>query len=171
MQAVSREQIHRLFDRERQKPFIPLLENVDWGVLDYFGWIHPSGHLGYVIMPPMTTVSNKNPASDEVDLHGLLLRRATSYTRKPRFEMCSWCNHVHKKNGTAMFSSVVRGSDERKTIGNTICRSLDCSLRIRNLCSDPPSYMVENVHINRKISRLQNSILRWLHRTNQLTEA
>ncbi len=158
MEPLTRRQILALFSEEKQKPLIPNLEAIDWGVLDYFGWVHPDGQRGYVVTPL---------ASDD-DLRGILLRRVASDSRKRRLEMCSWCNHVHKSNGTAMFSVVVKGSDERRTIGNLICRNLDCSLRIRNLASDPPSYMNETLHLTHKIQRLQNSIYRWLYRSNAL---
>ena len=161
MEPLTRSQIQGLFSKEKHKPNVPGLSNVDWGVLDYFGWVHPDGQRGYVV----------TPLANGDDLRGILLRRAASDASKPRFEMCSWCNHVHKANGTAMFSVVVKGSDERKTIGNLICRNLDCSLRIRNLASDPPSFMRESIHLEHKIQRLQNSIYRWLYRSNALYEA
>ncbi|MCB1644660.1 MAG: FBP domain-containing protein, partial [Pseudomonadales bacterium] len=107
MEPLTHQQIREIFAQEREKPVIPNLAPVDWGVLDYFGWIHPAGHRGYVVMP----LANG-------ELRGVILRRTQSSPRRPRYEMCSWCNHVHRANGTAMFSVVVRGSDGRKTIGN-----------------------------------------------------
>jgi hypothetical protein len=160
MRPITDTQISDLFAEEREALYIPRLDHVDWAVLDYFGWIHPSGHLGYVIAPL---------ASDE-DLRVMVLRRAIAPTTKPRMEMCGWCNHVHKRNGTALFSVVVKGTDERRTIGNRMCRNLDCSLRIRNLSSDPPSYMMETIHLENKVQRLQNSIYRFLYRANALYE-
>ena len=158
MQPLNRTIIQSLFRDEKQSPYIPSVENVDWGVLDYFGWIHPSGHTGYVV----------TPLASEDDLRCIFLRRTVARTKRRRYEMCSWCNHVHQAQGTAMFTVVVKGSDERRTFGNMICRNLDCSLRIRNLASDPPSYMNETLHLTHKIQRLQNSIYRWLYRANAL---
>jgi hypothetical protein len=160
MRPVSEEEIRELFSDQKELPPIPDLEFVDWGVLDYFGWIHPSGHRGYVIMP----------LADDNDLRGMVLRRTVTQSSRPRMEMCGWCNHVHKRNGTAMFSVVVKGSDERRTIGNRMCRNLDCSLRIRNLASDPPTYMMETIDLKAKVQRLQNSIYRFLYRANALYE-
>lgn len=160
MRAISADEIRDVFSDEIDRPPIPNLEYVDWGVLDYFGWIHPSGHQGYII----------TPLADDNELRGVLLRRAVTNTSKPRMEMCGWCNHVHKRNGTAMFSVVVKGSDERRTIGNRMCRNLDCSLRIRNLASDPPTYMMETIDLQAKVHRLQNSIYRFLYRANALYE-
>lgn len=161
MESLTRSTVATLFASENHNPIIPDLKVVDWAVLDYFGWIHPSGHLGYVIAP----------LADDNNLRAILLRRTLTGSKKPRFEMCSWCHHVHPANGTAMFSVSVRGTDERRTIGTLICRNLDCSLRIRNLCSDPPSYMNEALHLSNKVYRLQNSIYRLMYRANCLYEA
>ena len=157
MQELSHEQIKQAFEHKKRAPIVPNLGRVNWDHLDYFGWIHPAGHLGYIVVP----LANE-------ELRGLELRRSMASVRNPRFEMCSWCNHVHRSAGTAMFSTIVRGSDERKTIGNQMCRNLDCSLRIRNLTSEPLSYMSETIDLDNKISRLQNSLYRFLHQSNRL---
>lgn len=158
MKPVTESDIRELFSDENESPFIPRLDHVDWAVLDYFGWIHPSGHLGYMVAP----------LASEEERRGIVLRRALTHASRPRMEMCGWCNHVHKRNGTAMFSVVVKGTDERRTIGNRMCRNLDCSLRIRNLASDPPSYMMETLNLQAKVHRLQNSVYRFLYRANAL---
>ncbi|MBV1876369.1 MAG: FBP domain-containing protein [Pseudomonadales bacterium] len=160
MQSISRSKIQSLYPVDQQPLYIPPLQYVDWAVLDYFGWVQPSHHVGYVVAP----LAGNN------DLRGITLQRASSSKEKPRYEMCSWCNHVHPTNGTAMFSMKVRGSDDRKSFGNALCRNLDCSLRIRNLASDPPSYMNETINLANKVQRLQNSIYRWLYRSNCLYE-
>lgn len=136
----------------------PDLDHVDWGVLDYFGWIHPGGHSGCVIMP----------VSDE--LRGMQLRRMNNYNAKPRTHMCSWCHHVYRSRGTAMFSTRVAGSDGRRRIGNYICHNLDCSLRIRNLASDPPTYLPETIELRHKIWRLQTNVTSFMSRANLLAD-
>ncbi|MFT7243846.1 MAG: hypothetical protein ACI82A_001194 [Candidatus Azotimanducaceae bacterium] len=158
MKLINESHIKEIFADERVTLHIPRLDHVDWAVLDYFGWIHPGGQLGYVVAP----------LANDDDLRGMVLRRVVTNATRPRMEMCSWCNHVHKRNGTAMFSVVVKGTDERRTIGNRMCRNLDCSLRIRNLSSDPPSYMMETLNLQNKVMRLQNSIYRFLYRANAL---
>jgi hypothetical protein len=30
---------------------LPDLAPIDWGILDYLGWIHPSGSTAFVVMP------------------------------------------------------------------------------------------------------------------------
>lgn len=69
-----------------------------------------------------------------------------------------------------MFSIEVEGSEGRRSIGNYICRNLDCSVRIRNLTSDPPTYMPETIELNRKIARLEQSILSFMGRANILSD-
>lgn len=147
MEALSEDEIVALFTRQvRRELAVPDLTPVDWGVLDYFGWIHPSGHQGYVVYPGPD------------DLVGLKLNRYAPPPTKRRGRMCSWCNHMHHSNGTAMYSATVAGSNGRRIVGNVMCRNLDCSLRIRNLCSDPPSSMPETIDLTRKIQRLETSL-------------
>ena len=155
MTPVSAKDLRGVFRRSSSTELaLPDLTPIDWGVLDYLGWVHPSGAIAYVVMP----VSGQ--------LHGLRLRRALNASAEPRTRMCSWCHHVYRSRGTALFSASVVGSDGRRFIGNHICRNLDCSLRIRNLASDPPTYLPETIHIEHKIQRLKNSLLAFMARAN-----
>ena len=162
MQALTSKDIRGAFAYgERRDLVIPDLSPVDWGVLDYYGWVHPSGHNGYVVMP----VSG--------ELVGIKLRRFLSSQGregKARTHMCSWCNHVYRGGGTAMFSTPVQGSDGRRTIGNYICKNLDCSVRMRNLTSDPPTYLPETIELKRKISRLENAVTQFMGRAQLLSK-
>ena len=157
MQPLVAEQLRDAFPLEKRKPVVPNLQFVDWTVLDYFGWVHPAGHRGYLVMP----LANG-------ELRGLVLRRSQTTSRRRRYEMCSWCNHVHRTNGTAMFSTLVRGTDGRVTIA--MCRNLDCSLRIRNLCGDPPGYMGETIDLDSKVQRLQAAVYEFLYRADVLSD-
>ncbi len=127
-------------------------------MLDYFGWIHPSGHLGYAVMRV------------QGEPRGIILRRMVNTSARPRTNMCSWCHHVYRGRGTAMFSTQVSGSDGRRTIGNYICRNLDCSVRIRNLSSDPPTYLPETIDLPRKVVRLQIAVTSFMARANLLAD-
>ena len=104
------------------------------------------------------------------ELRGLVLRRMTNHGTKPRTHMCSWCHHVYRGRGTAMFSTQVMGSEGRRSIGNYICRNLDCSLRIRNLASDPPTYMPETIDLDRKIVRLRIAVTGFMARAKVLED-
>ena len=157
MDALTNKDIKALFRQASSAELaLPDLAPIDWGILDYLGWIHPSGSTAFVVMP----------AAGE--LRGLRLRRAHNTSALPRTRMCSWCHHVYRSRGTALFSVYVAGSDGRRSIGNHICRNLDCSLRIRNLVSDPPTYLPETLHIGAKVRRLENSVLAFMSRANVL---
>lgn len=159
MEPLSEKTLRKAFAHAPQREFLlPDLAHVDWGVLDYIGWIHPIGHVGYVAMPVGGTV------------RGLRLRRLTNHGTRPRTHMCSWCHHVYRSRGTAMFSCTVAGSEGRRSIGNYMCRDLDCSLRIRNLTSDPPTYLPETIDLHRKVMRLQGAVARFMARANVIEE-
>ena len=156
MLALNREQIAAAFD-EGEVLHVPDLENVQWPSLDYFGWVHPSGHLGFVVLQ----------SPNDGRSRGIRMSRAKRSAKKPRMEMCSWCHHVHKANGTAMFTVPVRGSEGRHTLGNVVCKDLDCSLRIRNLVQSD-SFMRETLYQPAKVWRMQTTMHKWLGRANQL---
>lgn len=157
LQALTANIIKQSFKTtQRQGLAIPKLEQVDWGVLDYFGWIHPAGHAGFVV------------ALIDGEAHGLRLRRMLNTTTRPRTHMCSWCHHVYRARGTAMFSAEVIGSEGRRRVGNYICRDLDCSVRIRNLTGDPPTYLPETIDLPRKVARLELSVAQFFTRVNAI---
>ena len=159
MESVSRTELIHLFPDETPRELsIPKLDHVDWAVLDYFGWINSAGNLGFVVMPY------------ESRYHTLRMTRSLSSSRKPKTHMCSWCHHVYRGYGTALFSCDVVGSDCRRIIGHHLCKQLDCSLRIRNLASDPPSFMPETIALSDKIGRLENSVFAFMQRTNQFAK-
>ena len=156
MQALQREEIIGSFD-DRKELFLPELAALDWESLDYLGWVHPSGHEGYVVLQSPNTGA----------ICGIRMNRSRRNTRKRRMEMCSWCHHVHKTNGTAMFSITVKGSEGRHILGNVICKNLDCSLRVRNLI-EPASYMRESLYEPARIWRMQQQMHNWLGRAKQI---
>lgn len=157
MQPLTTDEIIALFPEHRLRELAPPDgDAVDWGVLDYLGWVHPSGHHAYAIIP----------YGDE--LKTLSLRRTSHSEGRPRSHMCSWCHFVHRARGAAMFCATVAGSDGRRIIGNMLCSNLDCSVRIRNLTGDPPGFMPETVDLTRKVQRLENALQVFLARAGKL---
>lgn len=156
MLALSREEISNAFEDEEDLK-IPPLDEVAWDNLDYFSWIHPTGHQGFMVL--------QSPSTGEIC--GIRLNRRQRSAKRPRMEMCSWCHHVHRANGTAMFTVDVKGSDGRHVLGNVACKDLDCSLRVRNLVS-PDSYMKETLYEPARIWRMQQSLHRWLSRAGHI---
>ncbi len=69
-----------------------------------------------------------------------------------------------------MFSAEVGGSHGRRIIGNYICHNLDCSLRIRNLASDPPTYLPETIDLQHKVTRLHIAVKAFMSRANVLAD-
>ncbi len=157
MEPVNRHALIRAFEDCPEEIHCPDLRSVQWDVLDYLGWIHPSGHLGYLLI--LSPVDGR--------LRGTVLHRMKRTSSRLRFEMCSWCHHVHRMEETAMFTVTVKGSDDRHFLGNVVCKDLDCSLRIRNLV-EPDSYMKETLYLEARIWRMQKTIHRWLDRANRL---
>ena len=156
MKPISRHELMNLFPNETARELsLPDLEHIDWAVLDYFGWINNDGNLGFLVMPC------------QGQYYSLRMIRSPSFGRKPSTRMCSWCHHVYRGFGTALFSCDVIGSGGRRIIGHHLCKQLDCSLRIRNLASDPPSFMPETISLSEKIARLEDSVFSFMQRTNQ----
>ena len=75
----------------------PDLAPIDWGILDYLGWIHPSGSTAFVVMP----------VADE--LRGLRLRRVLNTSARPR-PVCARGVIMFIAAGTALFGVYVSGS-------------------------------------------------------------
>ena len=156
MQPLNREEIIAAFD-DKDDLLVPALAAIDWQILDYLGWIHPSGQEGYVVLQSPNTGT----------VCGIRMNRSQRGSIKLRMEMCSWCHHVHKTNGTAMFTLTVKGSDGRHILGNVICKNLDCSLRVRDLI-EPGSFMRESLYEPARIWRMQQQMHKWLGRANQI---
>lgn len=153
MHPFERHELAALFeDVDPRERHLPDVDCVDWGVLDFLGWLHPSGHIGYVVMRL------------DGEAVGLVLRRATYAGSSRRMHMCAWCHTLHRAGGVAMFSRYVDGSDGRRSIGLNVCTALDCSLRLRNLTGDPRLVMPETIDLQRKILRLEQAVARYVRR-------
>ena len=137
--------------------WFPDLSVIEWADLDFLGWVHPSGHLGYI--------ATRSP--NDGRLRGIVLRRFERPTRRVRLYMCSLCHHVHSSGGTAMFSITELGSRGRRSISNVVCSDLACSLRVRNKLN-PSSLMQETLYIEAKVWRILQHLHRWLARTKYI---
>ena len=92
MEPISQEEISKVFGVAQI--YLPDLVGIKWDNLDYLGWLHPSGLKAYFVLVSPETGR----------LTGCILRRELRIAARPRFEMCSFCHHVHRYNGTAMFT-------------------------------------------------------------------
>jgi len=157
MEPVSESEILSALEGQTSDIVVPDLATVNWEVLDYLGWIHPAGHLGYIVLI----------SPDDGSVKGTLLQRSRCSGKARDFEMCSLCHHLHRPHGTAMFTVTLNGSEKRRSIGNVVCKDLDCSLRIRNLV-EPASYLNETLYVEAKVWRMQLALHRWLRTANRL---
>jgi len=157
MEEISAHALKGSFDSSEDEIWIPDLRHIIWPNRDFLGWIHPSGHLGYVVLV----------SPQDGGLTGVVMRRLLRSSARVRLDMCCLCHHVHRLDGTAMFTVTEKGSQGRRTIANVVCKNLDCSLRLRNLVS-PGSLMAETLYPEAKIWRLQKTLHRWLARANYL---
>ena len=159
MQAATRDEIEAAFGgwTDKEELFVPKLDEIDWDARDFLGWVHPGGHLGYLV--------HWSPVDGE--LKGTVLRRSRRGGKKPHVEMCAWCHHVHYSGGTAMFSVSLKGSHGRHIFGNVVCADLACSLRIRNLIGAPP-WASETMYLPARIWRMQHKMHKWLRKADRL---
>ena len=58
MLALDKEQIAEAFDKDEVLK-VPDLRNVQWPFLDYFGWVHSSGHLGFIVLQSPSDGQNR----------------------------------------------------------------------------------------------------------------
>ncbi|HKI73348.1 MAG TPA: FBP domain-containing protein [Pseudomonadales bacterium] len=157
MEPLSEPELRTAFEGHSKDVFVPDLTKVEWHALDYFGWIHPGGNLGYIVLV--------SPLDGQ--LKGTLLRRSRLSNNHPGFELCSLCHHVHRPNGTAMFTASYSDEGKLHSVGNVVCKNLDCSLRIRNIL-EPESCMNETLYVEAKVWRMQLALHKWLKAANCL---
>jgi hypothetical protein len=50
MEPVTKNEILDAFEEEVDDLHLPDLKSINWEALDYLGWVHPSGHIGYVLL-------------------------------------------------------------------------------------------------------------------------
>ena len=157
MEPVSESEIRAAFEGQADEVFVPDLSQISWELLDYLGWIHPNGRVGYIVLV----------SPNDGTLKGTLLHRSPIAPRQPGFEMCSLCRHVHNARGTAMFTVRCKDSTRHHTVGNVVCKDLDCSLRIRNAVK-PASFLNETLYLEAKVWRMQLALHKWLKSANCL---
>ena len=156
MEPLARNEIIAVFGASKHL-VLPNLKHIDWDVVDYLGWVHPSGHRGFLV--------HESPLDGRI--RGTTLHRSHVVNRYPRLEMCSLCYQNHETGGTAMFTIDEAGSRGRHRIGQTVCKDLDCSLRIRNLVNDGGE-PAETNYLQARIRRMQRRLHRWLKSADKL---
>lgn len=151
MKALNSEEILSSFSaKERKLVKLPNLIQVEWNDLDFFGWIHPSGHLGYIVY--------------ELDheMRGMVLEKTNTSSHKPK--MCSICLTVHSGSHVNLFSAK-SAKNKNRSLGLYMCHDLKCSLYVR--CKKVPTnrnQMMETITRDKKIERLINGLERFMRK-------
>lgn len=145
MSPLSRNEIFALYTKKEQKDLrIPDLSKTDWKNLDYFGWRHPSGHLGYIIYEYLG------------NLRGLVLTPGRGSGRLiPK--ICSWCTTPQLGDRITSFSTPSK-IDSNRSIGNYVCADLECSLYIRGLKQTGSAKLSETLNIVERSLRLRANL-------------
>jgi len=157
MRKLTKEEILLTFTpRVRKKIILPSLEEIVWDQLDFLGWVHPSGHLGYVVYN-----------SPSLGIKSLFLHRAIpKWGRGVR--MCSWCNTMRPFREVALFSTTRLYNIER-SIGDYICADFGCSLYVRGKPLNI-AQMGETISVKEKIQRLHRNIEKFFLLVKKLRE-
>ena len=66
-----------------------------------------------------------------------------------------------------MLTVSLKGSKGRHSLGNVVCKDLDCSLEMRNLVQ-PDRFMRETLYQPAKIWRMKTTMHKWLGLAKQL---
>jgi len=145
MKPLTKEKILFSFPpKERRKVKIPNLEKVDWENLDFLGWVHPSGHLGYIVYEFPNGL-----------IRGIVLERSpVALGRGAR--MCSLCYTINTASQIRLFTYRIPGTNI--TIGNYFCADLQCSLYIRKIKEPILAQMQESLTISQKAERCKKNL-------------
>jgi hypothetical protein len=137
MQALSSDAILAAFaPGERDNVLQPA--GPAWAELDFLGWTHRSGHLGYMLW------------SDIGGAMALTLDRSVIRTSGMRLFMCT----VHEQGGVARFTRRQRG----RSRSHMLCADLQCSLYVRGLRHTSAMQMPETLGIPEKVGRLRANL-------------
>ncbi|HTH97274.1 MAG TPA: FBP domain-containing protein [Stellaceae bacterium] len=127
---------------ERKSLLMPPPPN--WEQLDFLGWTHRSGHLGFIVR------------ETENGLVGMTLQRNVIRTAGFRRFMCDICCTVHDQGGVASFTKWDRDKCRART--RMVCADLACSLYARNLRKNSADQMPETLDRQQKIDRVNRNI-------------
>jgi hypothetical protein len=154
MRALTKEEIICSFrPNERKKVKILDLQTIDWDVLDFLGWIHPSGHLGYIVYEFSS------------GLRGIVLER-NQKTLIQGVGICALCYTIQGASNIRLFTYKVPNSNI--IIGDYFCGDLQCSLYIRKIKDPMVARIEENLNIDQKIERCKINLEKFFLRIDNL---
>jgi len=145
--ALCPAEIRAAFPRhERRRVVLPIEPR--WAQLDFLGWIHRSGHLGFVVCR-----TDNGPT-------GLVLERHVARAPGQRRLMCDICCTLHAQGGVATFTRWNR--TQMRARSHMLCADLRCSLYVRELIKTDCIQMAETITRGEKIARLNDNMRRFL---------
>jgi hypothetical protein len=128
-------------DKRRQ---VALPVEPQWDDLDFLGWIHRSGHPGFLIYE-----SDTGP-------RGLILERSLVRTKGIRRFICDLCCTLHEQGGIANFTRWNRSRTQSRSY--MTCADLQCCLRVRGRRHTGCAQMTETLGASAKIGRLKENL-------------
>lgn len=130
----------------RDRRNVPLPVDPPWSALDFLGWIHRSGHLGFIVV------------RTDGRTCGLALERTVVRSNGPRRLMCDICCTLHERGGVASFTRWNRARTHSHS--RLLCAYLACSLYVRDLRQTGCAQMPETLNQAEKIARLELNLER-----------
>ena len=143
MRVLSSAEILAAFEpHERRKVVSP--DDLPWEDLDFLGWIHRSGHLGFVLY------------EGDTGLAGVTLERVVIRTKGARLFMCDLCCTLHEQGGLASFTRWNRSGTRARSY--MLCADLKCSLYVRGKRPTGCAQMTETLGVSEKVGRLKANL-------------
>jgi hypothetical protein len=114
--------VESLFSKKEQKK-LWVLPAITKGEIDLdkervVTWIHPSGHIGYVVY------------NDGAGFHGFMMDRLNEKAVSSKIGMCSWCLSVNSMSKLTMFT---RKISDNTSLSVRLCTDLNCLESIKNI--------------------------------------
>lgn len=149
MPSLSRDDVLKLVPRKEQKSFKlpPDFDSINWKSIEFLGWIHPSGHKGYILETESAVLKLWVL---ETDPHG-------STNSSP--SMCSLCYNVRSGRDIKLFQY---RPNQKRLLGVNICADLKCVENVTELYANTMrETLTPKEKKARMVENLQQLILRW----------
>jgi hypothetical protein len=145
MRVLSPAEILAAFEpHERRRVVSP--DDLAWDDLDFLGWIHRSGHLGFLLH------------EGNAGLARVTLQRVVVRTKGTRLFMFDLCCTLHEQGGLASFTRWNRSGTRARSY--MLCADLKCSLYVRGKRSSGCAQMTETLGVPEKVGRLKANLRR-----------
>ncbi|XKT75000.1 MAG: FBP domain-containing protein [Patescibacteria group bacterium UBA2103] len=112
----SKNEVAELFPKKSRKNLrVPQILFEGFETKPFFSWIHPSGHMGYLL------------TESKGSLIGLIFDRTLVDTNIAK--SCSWCRTTGRGRNVSLFS--VQTAQKNKKYGMYLCSNLNCLENMR----------------------------------------